>query len=133
MPCVGTQKICATTDPCRLAAAAPAVDLSGMTEGPKFGCAMLAKAKYLPRFALLYGPLLLAATGPWDPLLNVVNMPDGLDVSSPSSWLVPTPNRTGGFFSVKGAMAYTYAPYMLIQGEQYTTYATFPGATTNEL
>ena len=88
---------------------------------------MLAKAKYLPRYALLYGPLLLAATGPWNPLLNVVNMPEGLDVSSPStSWLVPTPNKTGGFFSVKGAMNHKYVPYMLIQGEQCTTYATYP-------
>jgi hypothetical protein len=27
---------------------------------------------------------------PWDPLLNVVKLPAGLDPTKPSEWLVPT-------------------------------------------
>jgi hypothetical protein len=64
VPCVGTQASCAVLDPCMAAAAAPAFDLTDFAEGAEFNCSMLAHAKYAPRYALLYGPLLLAATGP---------------------------------------------------------------------
>ena len=125
-PCIGTGQNCAALDPCHAAASSPAFDLTGYHEGPSFNCSMLRDARNASRFAVLYGPLLLAATGPWDPLLNVVRLPPGLDPSDPSAWLQPTPGKPSGYFSIKHAPDFTYEPYMMLQSEQMTTFAVIP-------
>ena len=115
--------------PCTAATKAPAVDLTtSFIPGPEFNSSMLGAAKNIPRYALLYGPLLLAATGPWDPLLNVVRMPAGLDPTRPADWLAPILGKPGGYFHVVASPEYTFEPYMLVQAERFTTYPIFPTA-----
>ena len=130
MPCVGTGQNCEALDPCHAAASSPAFDLTGYRQGAAFNCSMLSNARNASRFAMLYGPLLLAATGPWDPLLNVVRLPPGLDTSNPTAWLQPTSGKPPGYFSIKHAPDYTYEPYMMLQGEQMTTFAVIPEEKT---
>lgn len=75
-----------------------------------------------------YGPLLMAATGPWDSSINCLRMPRGLDVTKPDSWLTPIVSSKaplGSAFAVVGDPSIVFVPYALVQGEQFTTYPVF--------
>lgn len=66
------------------------------------------------RYALCYGPLLLAAMGP-----SVVELT--YDPAHPDEWLSPIPGKPGRF-TVKGDSAHELWPYMDIRDEPFSVY-----------
>jgi len=122
----GQPGVCGAVDACAAISATDVTqDVSKLKEGPAFNCSMLGHARNASRYALEYGPILMAATGTWDPLVDCVRLPEGLDVANPGTWLVPTPGVRGGF-QVKTSPAFTFAPYMLVQHERFTTFPVIP-------
>ena len=96
--------------------------LATFVPGVPASCAVVpnATAGNLSRYALEYGPLLLAATGPWDTAIDCIRIP-WFQRRPPIEWLRPDSQRQG-WFTVIGAPEYAYAPYMMIQGEQMTVF-----------
>jgi hypothetical protein len=122
----GQPGICGAVDACAAISTADATqDVSKLKEGAVFNCSMLGRARNASRYALEYGPILMAATGTWDPLVDCVRLPEGLDVANPGKWLVPTPEVRGGF-QVKTSPAFTFIMYMLVQHERFTTFPVIP-------
>ncbi len=78
------------------------------------------------RYAITFGPTLLAATGPFTAIGNAscIVLP-ALDTGRVADWLLP--DAAGGplHFSVKGAPGVAYVPYFEIQEENFTAYPIF--------
>lgn len=75
------------------------------------------------RYAIEYGPTLLAAMGPWTNFstnISCIVIPD-MEPGRPANWLVPIQNKPLHFF-VKGHPEYQYKPYFEIQNERFTVY-----------
>eukprot|EP00026_Physarum_polycephalum_P003966 Phypoly_transcript_03983.p1 GENE.Phypoly_transcript_03983~~Phypoly_transcript_03983.p1 ORF type:complete len:739 (+),score=59.86 Phypoly_transcript_03983:1-2217(+) len=82
---------------------------TGLTQIPPFS-----------RYAIEYGPILLAVTGPWDNSTDSIII-KGVDPKNPSSWLVPVPNQPL-HFTIRGLEGYTYLPYMEISTQMFEVY-----------
>jgi DUF1680 family protein len=80
------------------------------------------------RYAYSYGPILLAALGPWNSAINAlsVNMTAaGLDPSAPGEWMAPAPDGNPLHFVVKGVPGVSFVPYGEINTEQFSVYPAF--------
>ena len=79
------------------------------------------------RWAYTYGPILLAAEGPWNNATDAIVMPPGLDPSAPASWMVPSSDGQPLHFNVTGAPGFGFVPYFEIQedGRQFSAYPCF--------
>jgi len=72
------------------------------------------------RYAIEYGPILLAVTGPWDNSTDTVVI-KGVDPINPASWLVPVPNQPL-HFTIQGQEGYLYVPYFEISSQMFDVY-----------
>ena len=124
----GSQSGCAAAngvqvDPC--GATAKTYDVTNLTTGAPFTCAMLKMARNASRYALLHGPLLMASMGPWDANINCVRLPPHLDTGNPAAWL-RVANASTDLWALRsdivGGASYTFLPYMLVQHQRFTTY-----------
>lgn len=81
----------------------------------------------LRRYALTYGPILLAVVGPWDEAkaCSLIGL-HGLDPLEPEAWLQPQPGGSPLHFEVKGQPSYVFKPYFEVDPygnqERFTTY-----------
>lgn len=77
------------------------------------------------RAAVQYGPVLLAAVGPFTTIGNssCLVLP-ALDLSQPSSWLLPVPGEPL-HYTVAGVQGVMYKPYFEVQDEIFTAYPIF--------
>lgn len=66
------------------------------------------------RYAFEYGPILMAATGPWNSALDTIQL-TGLDAFSPTTWLNSAQDGNPLHFSVANRSGYGYMPYFEIQ------------------
>jgi hypothetical protein len=86
------------------------------------------------RYALEWGPVLLAAAGPLTSVSAkdaAVVLPASLDPSRPADWLVPVPGVPLHFTIAAGAApGVTYLPYFEVQGESFDVFPVFGGGFT---
>ena len=67
------------------------------------------------RYSFLYGPVLLAAQGPWDAASDALVLPQGLDPANPGALLAPSADGNALHFDVVGAPGFTFKPYYEVQ------------------
>jgi len=72
------------------------------------------------RFAIEYGPILLAVTGPWESSTDTIIL-KGVDALRPEAWLMPLTDQPL-HFTVEGQTGYRYLPYLEIVNEVFEVY-----------
>lgn len=81
------------------------------------------------RYSYLYGPVSLAAEGPWNTTIDALVMPQSanLDPANPAAWMQPAGDGNSLHFTVAGAQGYTFKPYYEIQtaGELFSVFPCF--------
>lgn len=79
------------------------------------------------RYAVEYGPVLLAAVGgSWNNQLDSIVIPGVSQPNAPASWLRPITSPVQMEFGVKTAPNITFVPYFRVQEELFEVYPCFP-------
>ena len=78
------------------------------------------------RFAVEYGPVLLAVVGgPWNETLDSMLVPRVADPEDATTWLQPVPHSPLHFRLRNGAGNLTWKPYYEVQDELFEVYPAF--------
>ena len=84
------------------------------------------------RFAVMAGPVLLAAVGAWDEGLDSIVIAGVQTPADPHSWLTPLPGAAGSgrplslHYAVRGNPGVRFVPYFEVQEELFEVYPAFP-------
>jgi len=76
------------------------------------------------RYAYEFGPILLAAMGPWNNTVDALVMPSGLNPLLPAVWLQPIVGQPL-HFQIVNQTSFTFIPYFEINDQQFDVYPLF--------